>query len=257
MISWGTRRKITIVGSVFFALLIVFATLVFVFFRPHPTCNDGMKNQDELGIDCGGACSKVCSVEVSDIVVHWARVFKVSPSVYDAAALLENPNIGFAAKNLRYTLKVYDEKNVLVAERTGVTFVNEKDRFVLFEPRIDVGNRIPVRASLVLEPVVWQRLPAKQGTVVGTELSVSGQRLITTPSLRLTATITNNAGVTIAPVAVSAVVSDEKGNVLGVSSTSIDSIESGQSAPVFFTWPNGFAGTPTSIEILPRIHETF
>lgn len=29
-----------------------------------PTCTDGLKNQDETGVDCGGACSTFCSDEI-------------------------------------------------------------------------------------------------------------------------------------------------------------------------------------------------
>ena len=47
----------------------------------NPTCNDGIKNQDEQGIDCGGSCSPCVELQVNKKIIgdqYNANVAKTS-----------------------------------------------------------------------------------------------------------------------------------------------------------------------------------
>ena len=63
------------------------------FFHKTPTCFDGVKNQNEKGLDCGGVCTRICSGDISTPIVMWQRVFQVTPGVYSAVAYIQNPNV--------------------------------------------------------------------------------------------------------------------------------------------------------------------
>ena len=65
-----------------------------------PTCSDGVQNGDEEGVDCGGACDRVCSFQAVDPIVLWERFFEVGPGVYNTVALIENPNVNTIARDV-------------------------------------------------------------------------------------------------------------------------------------------------------------
>jgi len=57
-------------------------------------------------------------------------------------------------------------------------------------------------------------------------------------------------------VAVTAVLYNEAGNAIGVSSTKIDFIKAESSQMSYFTWLQPFEKTPASIEIFPIVNLT-
>lgn len=254
MLSWGARRQLSIIAIILLALFLVAAGAYFAFFRPTANCFDGIQNADERGADCGGACQKVCSVEVTSLINFWTRIFRVSDGVYDVGALIENPNLGFAIGRLPYTIRVFDAKNVALVERTGTTYVNQKERFLIFESRILTGNRVPTRATLELGSYEWTRLSPESGAKIVSEIGVENKDMITAPRPRLTADVVSNSSRDLRDISVTAVVYDKDQNVLGVSGTHVDELRRSQRVHVVFTWPEAFSSAPVTIEIFPRLN---
>ena len=59
--SWAARRRffiLLILGAVVAAFI---AILSIATLYKSPTCTDGVENQGEAGIDCGGPCSFLCT----------------------------------------------------------------------------------------------------------------------------------------------------------------------------------------------------
>lgn len=252
MLSWGARRQLTIILVLTGILFLLLVGTYYVFLRPQPNCFDGARNQDELGVDCGGRCAKVCPVEVSTLINFWTRVFRVSDGVYDVGALVENPNAGFHIPRLSYTIRVYDAKNIPVAERRGMTFVNPKERFLIFEAAIPTGNKVPVRAVLEFEESEWIRGNMQNGDGVG-GLTIVGKIFTADPAPRLSAELENASQKDFGGITVSAVLYDADKNVLGVSGTHVDELPHGGKAPVVFTWPELFKNEVASSDIFPRL----
>src|SRR3989344_2789665 len=142
MISWSTRRKsIYIIGILLCFLFALLLPILFVTYKA-PSCTDGLKNQGELGVDCGGPCTLLCKANALDIVVHWQRAFKVKNGVYNALAYIENPNLDSGVGKIFYRFKLYDSDNILIYERQGETFIPPKKIFGIFESNIMTGARV-------------------------------------------------------------------------------------------------------------------
>ena len=61
-----TKRNIKqiIIALIFFSILFGFGFLIYsISIKPDPSCEDGIKNQKEEGIDCGGPCLP-CPAEI-------------------------------------------------------------------------------------------------------------------------------------------------------------------------------------------------
>jgi len=238
MIAWATRRKLQYFGIIV-AFVVVFLVVPFyIFIYTAPTCFDRFKNGSELGVDCGGSCRLLCSIEIEKPISRWdPRVFRVSPGVYSTIAYLENPNVTGEALLAPYTFRLYDKENILIAERTGTTFIPKGKTFAIFEGNLEIGERVPARATFdFTKDLVWER-----NTIPAPEILVTNKALIreeTSP--RVDATVKNNSLDRVTSVELVAIISDASGNAIGASRTFIENLEKNESKQVVFTWPGPF-----------------
>lgn len=247
MPSWRVKRRL-IYFFIFLAAVSAVVLFFYLAYRPAPSCFDGKQNQDELGVDCGGVCAKVCSFEVRDLKIIWARVFKTAPDRYDVASLVENPNLRHAVGVFKYNFKIFDEDNLLVYVRSGETFLNPAEQFVIFESRLDLGKRLPARATMEMaEPPLWQKVDRKTPKLIFSTRLFSNE-----PAPRLLATVANPTLINLRDVTVAALLSGGEGNALAVSSTLVEELPAGGSAELVFTWPRPLAAAPAAFDYFPH-----
>ena len=253
MISWSAKRRLSILGILitFFAVISVFVWFFFV--RSPASCSDGVKNENELGVDCGGACKAVCKEEAVPLTTIWSKVFPVRQGLVSAAALIENPNGRFSLPKLAYNFRIYDKDNVVITERKGVTFANANERFLILEPNISVGERVPMRAFIELSPPDWNRLPH---AAVQIPVTIQQQVLGAGDTPTLSARIDNNGLSTLYDLTVLALVVDKDDNAVGVSSTFVNSLAAGATSDLMFTWPQAFINEGVAASLFPRIDRT-
>lgn len=253
MISWSTKRRLSIFAGILVIILFLVWLVWFFFFRSPVSCFDGLKNGDELGLDCGGSCYKVCKEEVVPISTLWSKVFPLREGVVNVAALVENPNSHFSVRSLRYVFKIYDKDNVLIAEKTGKTFANANERFLILEPQISVGNLIPVRAFIELESPTWERLAKAQDPIA---VTVRQTKLVLGDEPRLMGRIENVGVRPLYDLTVLALVVDKDENAIAVSSTFVNSLQAGKGSDLVFTWPTAFTKDAVAASLYPRIDRT-
>ncbi|MBU1179132.1 hypothetical protein KKB69_02265 [Patescibacteria group bacterium] len=250
ILDWRAKKKL---HFFLLALIVVGGAVLFLLYLswPKATCSDGRQNQQEDGVDCGGPCVP-CVVNPKDVVVLWSRVFKTSEGVYDAAALVENPNLFYGLPFFKYTFKIYDSDNVLVAVKEGQTFLNPHDKFLIFANDIKTGQRQAARSFVEIENLsVWKYLGESKSTIVISEKSFSN-----TPFPFLRARLLNQSPFSIKEIQAAAVLYDENENAVAVSSTKLDFIEAEGSQDAFFTWSYPFAVEPVSNKIFTRVDLT-
>ncbi len=229
--------------------VIIFGAVFYFGFKiiPEATCFDNKKNQGEQGIDCGGSC-KPCLENLSEPAVLWTRFFELAAGNYEVAALVENAHNFAGAKRLFYRAKLYDQNNVLIAVRQGETFANPRERFLILEPGLLVGEKKPARALIEFDPIKWVYTEYAPPNAV-----VVSRNFLLEPQPHLNAILRNNDIFAVNNLQVAAVLSDEADKVVGASFTSIDKIEGQSDKTVSFSWPKtALEGEPKNIEILVR-----
>ncbi len=253
-LSWGAKRKILYFAIVFIAIVIGILIMLWPSLDKEPTCFDGKMNGAESGIDCGGACAKVCTPEALQLVTLWARAFKVEDGTYNLMAYVENQNRESGVPMMAYEFKVYDDKNIFIGRTSGTTFVTSNDRTAVFAPSFDAGNRIPGRVTFEWTSApTWIKVDRNQKNA----LAVSADKKTISNMLgapKLEAVIVNNTLNELKDLDVYAILYDESGNVITVSKTLIERLEKTGTAPVVFTWPEPLVARPARIDIFPQIN---
>ncbi len=248
-LTWARKRQLYYFLFVLGVFLIVGLILFFIY-KPKPTCFDGVKNQTETGIDCGGSCAVACPAEVSPLKIYWARPLKVNDGWYDVAALVENENQNFGIRKAPYTLYLYGKDHVLLAKRFGETFVNPAEKFIIFASRLSTGAGIAEQAFIEFDKnLVWEKAQA-----VPKVISIERKSFTNTPKPRLQIRVTNLTLDPISDLRISTVLSDNNNNALASSATFVDKLKAQETKEIFLTWPVSLPVEPSFFELYWRLN---
>lgn len=250
MVSWSTRRKSIYIGGTLIVFLFALALPLWYVTYEAPSCTDGLQNQGEQGIDCGGPCSLLCKAQALDPIVHWQRAFKIKNGLYNVTAYVENPNLDSGIDEVSYRFKLYDLNNLLIYERQGKTFVPSKKIFGIFESNILTGERVPVRALFeFLGSPIWKIDSRLEPALVFSNKLLSEQEGLP----HLTASLQNPTGNPVYNVEVVALLYDELDNAVASSRTIVDTIPKGDASSLVFTWPEPLEKSVSRIEFTYRV----
>lgn len=249
--DWATRRKLTYMTGI----VLVLGTVAFFVVRSitnvPPTCMDGKKNGTEMGLDCGGVCMKYCPNELGVPKVRWVRTFEVTPGIVHAVAYIEHSYPGAASRKVSYSFKLYDDRNTLITERTGSTFVGPMGRTAIVETLIPTKNITPaITRFSMTAPVQWEKIPELFSSIV-----IKTDRTLVEPfdrGTRLTATLENKSRMNFTNLDVVAILYDADDNVVTASKALLPKLSAESNETVYFTWPFQLKQKPARIEIVPR-----
>jgi len=247
--SWSSRRRASYTfGLILFFGLLFGAPLAYWYLSIPTSCNDGIQNQRETAPDKGGPCRLIDERTLSPHAILWTRAFPVRDGSYGVIAYVENPNENAGVLLTPYRFKLYDDRNILVAEREGAGFIMPGTVTPIFEGAIDTGSRKVARAYLeFIAPLVWERLRDTTSPIKVMSKQVTDVN--TTP--RLIATIQNTSVADLRNLQFTAVVFDTAGNAFAGSSTEVPLLNDGERMDIVFTWPDRFEYVAGRIDVLP------
>jgi hypothetical protein len=172
----------------------------------------------------------------------------INKGEYTIVALMENPNLNLGSPKASYTVQLLNRGGTVIGERTGTTFINPNEKFVVFEPNFTVGSDTPTRAFISFASIDnWQKPAVDKAvlTVVRRDFSTT-----TAPTLRVS--LNNTSVYDLAEVLVPVVISDQAGNAISASATFVDNLTAGASREVNFTWREPFTAPPVFVDFYPR-----
>jgi Mg-chelatase subunit ChlD len=243
--TWAAKRQI-IYFSIFMVLAIIVVGIpLFAIWYEKPTCFDNKQNGGEQGVDCGGACIRLCRAYVTAPVVVWQQSFEVSPGMYSAVAYIQNPNSNAQAMNVPYIFTFRDSANAIIGERKGVAYVPPGKNFAVFESNVHLPEGISgIRTAFAFTgDFDWMSAPASPKIEIQKQ-HVEG--LSATPII--SAEVVNPTRDDLGRINIVAIVYDTEGNAVAASRTYVDSLKKQSRAPIDFTWPRPFSGQVTSCQ---------
>lgn len=241
---WAVRRQFIYAVAVLAVVALAILAGYSAFFYQAPSCSDKTQNQGEEGIDCGGPCASLCSAP--SVSALWARAVEIAPGVYHAVALVQNPRTDAGTGALPYAFSFYDGSGILVAERSGVMYLEPGDIAPLLEPNVVTQNRIPVRAFVSFGTAHWQKEAR-----IDMPVRVVSQSL-DTPSLRLAVHLANTSALPAPAFAVTALLYDAGDNLVTASQTAVDGLSARGEKDIVFTWQEPFSAPVVRTDIIPR-----
>ena len=248
--GWAVRRRFFILLLVGGVLVAFIAVVLISVFTKTPSCFDGIQNQDEEGIDCGGSCQYLCTDLQRPPTVLFTKTISNGAGRTDVVASVENVNATAAAKSVPYTVTIYGDKQVFVQEVTGTLDLPPSSTVPVFISGVSTGNQKVLHAFLAIasSSPQWFSMTNNQNVKPVVSNSTLGGAT-TTP--RVDAILSNASVVTLSDVPIIIFVHDEQGEIIAASKTILPTIPAQGQATATFTWGFPFVRSPAAIEVIP------
>lgn len=242
-----------IVSSILGAILVAFIAIILIaIFYKSPTCTDGVRNQNEQGVDCGGSCPYLCTADEEPPTVLFTKAIPSGEGRFDVVALVENKNATAAAKDVPYTITIYGFGQSLIQRVSGTFDLPPAGIVPVFVPGIASGKQAVETSFLSIDgsALKWYALPGDPRLLPGvSDIELAGS----TGSPRVTATLSNSDVAPMDNVRVISIIRDASGNAVGASQTLVRTIPALGRVTATFTWNAAFGGVPISIQVFPVI----
>ncbi len=246
--SWASRRRAVIIGG--FLFLFGTATIIplSIWWYEPATCFDGKQNQGETAPDKSGPCTLLDERQLIPHAILWARAFSVRDGTWSAVTYIENPNDRAGVYRAPYRFKLYDDRNILVAEREGSSYVMPGSVTPIYEGGFDTGNRKVARTYFEFSaPLVWERMQDTSDAI-----TITGKSILDAETAPRVIAIAENTAVSEArEVHFVAVVFDPGGNAIASSRTIVPVLAPEARENLVFTWPEAFTSPIGRIDVLP------
>ncbi|MFA5934700.1 MAG: hypothetical protein WC827_02345 [Candidatus Paceibacterota bacterium] len=249
--SWAQRRKATYTLGFLVIIILIFVFIFLKFFNKQQTCFDGIKNQNELGIDCGGQCTILCRAQYTDPTVLWTRWSKVTNAgTYNVLIYIQNSNLGIGAYKAPYSLSIYDKDNILLYSKKDYTYIPPSNNFTIFESDININDKIPARIDFTFSTgFIWQKIENEELNIVAISKVIVDEDI----KPKLLVTLKNKSLKEIDNIESVAILYDEDANAIAFSKTKIDLITKDNTEDIVFTWPEKFEKKIYKIDVISKV----
>lgn len=247
-----TRETKRLIIVVIVALsLFVFGTVMYFWIRPTPTCTDGIENQNETGIDCGGSCPLACVIPVTGEPLTISEVAFVSSGInqYDVLARITNPNPFIGSNKFSYTLTLRDAAGTDLVHDSGIAWILPYETKTLLVLGMTTSAS-PAKATIEITNVEWQELTDYREAPA---LRIYEKRFVPISSgvnfAEVTGVLVNESPFDFRRVFIKAILRDTGGKPIAVHQTQMSTLAVNAREEFHLIWPKAFSGTVSQIEV--------
>ena len=237
MSAWSARRRVNVTVTFIVIAVFICSGVLFLLLHSPETCDDGIQNDGEFGVDCGGSCPDACPVPPKKLLDVWTRAFKVADGVYSAVAYIENQNENLYVPAVQFEIQLRDGNNDIITRASQKSVISENGVTPIFVPHIITKARVPARAEFRFteEPVFRVRDSAYMFDV--TDVTVSAREGV---SPTVSAIATNVGPEAVREVDFVVIVYDDDDNAIAASRTFERYIAPGGRRELRYSWVHPF-----------------
>lgn len=207
--------------GIFLMILFGFFISLSIDLYPKATCFDGIQNQGEEDIDCGGPCIS-CELKDLEIAVETIRFFPAGDYRINLVAEIKNPSVNYAAR-LNYVIHIFNRFGLRVSATEGTTFILPAETKYLLAPAISAAYRDISSVKLIIRKTDWQteeslRLP--EITIENVKTTVDERHV------EVVGQVYHRSSGTIRRLLVAALFFNDRGDLIHFSTTHLDNITS-------------------------------
>lgn len=249
--EYRRRKQINILFIIFLFIGLSGTGVYFRYIKQKPTCFDGIQNQGEQGVDCGGFCVSCEKLTISAIKALSVNFIKLDDGKYDLAAKIINPNPNFGLADFKYSFKIYSEEG-LIKEQRGESFILPAEEKYLIEAGLIVGDEIK-RVDLVIDEAKNENWKKFLKEFFPSDIYISDKQFRYLENQPNTAEasgiIKNSSGFDFETIKISVVLFDENKKIIGANKTEVKTVLAGEDRYFSALWFSPISGEVKSIEM--------
>jgi hypothetical protein len=245
-------HKQILFGGIYLGIFLGIAYLITVKIFFPPTCTDGLRNQGEEAVDCGGPCVP-CEVKALRPPAILQAVYFPNPAknTYDLGAEIKNPNASWGSREIEWQFIFRGEEGTVVDRVSGSTYLLPGEtRWVIAPAAYTLGKVADIDFKIQQEGIEWQKLKPFVQEAVLRVLNPTWKKLLP-PAIgfiEARGEVRNNSSFTLGKVEVNLILLDKAGKVLAIGATVIDDLAAGKTKSFSYTWTSKFSGEIARIE---------
>jgi len=236
---------------IIFVYIIIFAMIIFGLYsllKPAQTCFDGIKNQNETEIDCGGVCA-ACTVKISaqNVEVREAAFVYGGPGRYDVLAKISNPNHAYGAENFSYTFTLKDASGSVLASRSGTGFILPAEEKYILEVNLET-SQIPEKVEFSASGYSWVEFSAYEEpniNVYSKEYRIISGGAGFGEAYGL---VRNESHFDFKQINVNVILRDASGVAIAINKTNMQTVLSQEQRDFKLVWTSSFPGEVVTVE---------
>jgi len=225
--------------------------------KPKATCNDGLKNQGEVGIDCGGPCTKCEPMpKIENIQVLEQYVIPAGSNKYDALVKIKNPNVLFGLGNFDYSLDFADRDGQIITTQSGSNFLLPGQEKYIFAFDIDLGQAESRSFKFRVKSFRWEGFSSYAQPNIAVYQKEFNFMTPGSGFAQLKAKIQNRSEYDFHKITTRAIIRDKAGRPVAINETSSNDVKVNEEREVTFQWDGPFTKDidVQNIEVVPELN---
>ncbi|MFC1638420.1 hypothetical protein ACFL2R_03270, partial [Patescibacteria group bacterium] len=209
-------------------------------------CFDGIKNQNEEKVDCGGVC-EVCAKEIvaEDVEILSKDAVYGGEGLYDVLIKIKNPNSKYGSGDLKYVIYLRDSDGNNIAERSGSGYILPRETKYILETNLESSIN-PSQIYIELEENNWKETEVFEEP----ELNIYNKRYSSENGKSVvTGLLRNESDFDFDSVTLDIIVRDESGKPIALNKTEMRTLLSREERDFGPPWPYEIRGNVREIEV--------
>lgn len=248
-------RKKVIIVFIYFLIFAAIVALLYFWLFPKATCMDGIKNQNEEDVDCGGVCKKCDKIVAKDLLVKKAEAIDSgADGQFDLYAEVYNPNNVYGSKSFNYEFIFKDSSGAVVSSRKGKDFILPGETKDVIELNVSSGAKFSgvefkISDSQWMEFNDYYEKPQLKTSNISYSESNTSDVFGEARGL-----LKNDSAYDFSLIRIKVILKDANGNVLALNSTEIKTVKTGEEREFIVLWPKKFSGTVMKVDVQPEVN---
>lgn len=246
-----TLKQSSIVFIFVLILGAVVGALYFFFFWNAPTCTDGIQNQNEAGVDCGGSCSQMCTDQYVTTPLHVEEkgILPDTDTTADLYATVTNPNAAAVLKQAAYTFFVTDSRGQKTSVATGTFFLLPKETksvLAIAIPHVVAAGEV---VDFEISDETWMPLENYDGKPTINVYQKRYQEVSSGPGFaEAYGLVSNESQYDFREIGVNVILRNAEHVPVAVNKTVLNAVHAGEQRDFRLLWPNHFPGEVSEVE---------
>jgi len=245
------QKKQLKIGLVYLLVIVIIVGIVYLIIKSGlPSCSDGIQNQEETGIDCGGPCPP-CPWELQkDLEIISSQAIPTQENYVDLLAQVKNPNPDFGAKSFSYVFNLYDLQDNLIISKQGDSYILPQETRYIVEQKVRAGLNFS-RVEFKINNIEWQELVDYQEP----ELLIRNIDFSQSEDFsQLSGTLENRSNYDFSAIDVWAVLLDKESDIVGVNKIKLHAVLSEEKRYFEMKWFFPIFGEVVRQDVMARVN---
>ncbi len=244
-----------VISIIYLAIFFLIIFGIYSLFSLKPTCNDGIKNQGEDNVDCGGPCKECKKIpEIENIQVLEKAILPTGTGQYDVMVKINNPNAQFGIADLEYSFDLLDGGGQVIGRSEGTNFILPSQTKYILAFNLSSSSE-PKELNFKIKSFKWTSFAEYEEPLI--QVYAKEFNLVSTGSnfATLKARIKNLSDYDFRNITVKVVIRNEKNIPVALNETNVNDVKVNEEREVVFNWGSSFEVSPEApkIEVSPEV----